>query len=100
MTDLYISSFSDVEQIQEGVGDKFGLFFQHFAMFVTGFIVGLVHGWKLTLVILAISPLLAVSGGFMSKVNTCMPLPATLHWQQISFSYLFECNTATTGFGT
>ncbi len=56
-------------KIQEGIGDKFGMFFQWIAMCLAGFIVGFVYGWKLTLVILAVSPLLAVSGALMAKVT-------------------------------
>ena len=59
---------SDVDKIQDGIGDKLGLFFQQIATFFGGFIVGFIFGWELTLVILAVSPLLIVSGGLMAKV--------------------------------
>lgn len=42
---------------------------QSLTTFVTGFIVGFFKGWKLTLVILAISPALGVSGALLSKVS-------------------------------
>jgi len=45
------------------------LFFQYVAAFFAGFIVGFIYGWELTLVIVSISPLLAISGGFMAKVR-------------------------------
>ena len=35
---------------------------------LVGFILGFVYGWKLTLVIIAISPLIAIAGGIMGKV--------------------------------
>ena len=60
---------SDVDQIEKGIGDKLGLLFQFFAAFIAGFVVGFVYGWKLTLVILSVSPLLAVAGGVMAKVR-------------------------------
>ena len=60
---------SDVNKIQEGLGDKIGTFFQWMSAAVAGMIIGFVYGWLLTLVILAVSPLLAVCGGVMSKVD-------------------------------
>lgn len=38
-------------------------------MFIGGFAIGFAKGWKLTLVILAISPVLAVMGGITAKVS-------------------------------
>jgi hypothetical protein len=60
---------SDVNKIQEGIGDKIGNFFQWFSSFVAGIIIGLVYGWKLALVILSVSPLLMACGGFMTYVS-------------------------------
>eukprot|EP00049_Salpingoeca_infusionum_P008659 m.143059 g.143059 ORF g.143059 m.143059 type:complete len:1275 (+) comp14078_c0_seq2:641-4465(+) len=59
---------SDVPQIQEALADKVGSFLQFFGMFVAGMIVGFVYGWKLALVILAISPLMGIGGAIMGKV--------------------------------
>lgn len=61
--------FSDVSKINEGIGDKIGLLVQSLTTFVTGFIVGLVRGWKLTLVILAVSPVLGLSAALWAKVG-------------------------------
>nr|XP_020843129.1 multidrug resistance protein 1 isoform X2 [Phascolarctos cinereus] len=58
----------DVSKINDGIGDKIGLFFQAVATFLTGFIVGFSRGWKLTLVILAISPVLGASAALLAKV--------------------------------
>uniref|UniRef100_H3BX23 ATP-binding cassette, sub-family B (MDR/TAP), member 4 n=1 Tax=Tetraodon nigroviridis TaxID=99883 RepID=H3BX23_TETNG len=58
----------DVYKIQEGIGDKVGLLIQAYTTFITAFIIGFTTGWKLTLVILAISPALAISAAFFSKV--------------------------------
>jgi len=60
----------DVNKIQEGIGDKIGNFFQWFATFICGIIIGLVKGWKLALVIFAVSPLLVICGGFMTFMIT------------------------------
>ncbi|XP_074509784.1 ATP-dependent translocase ABCB1 isoform X1 [Sebastes fasciatus] len=58
----------DIYKIQEGIGDKAGKLIQALSSFVTAFTIGFVKGWKLTLVILAISPALALSSGIFSKV--------------------------------
>ncbi|XP_055661392.1 ATP-dependent translocase ABCB1 isoform X2 [Falco peregrinus] len=58
----------DVSKINEGIGDKIGLLVQAITTFVTGFIVGLIRGWKLTLVILAVSPVLGLSAAIWAKV--------------------------------
>ncbi|KAF3839767.1 hypothetical protein F7725_018484 [Dissostichus mawsoni] len=57
----------DVYKIQEGIGDKAGRL-QAFTTFVTAFVIGFIKGWKLTLVILAVSPALAIAAGIFSKV--------------------------------
>jgi ABC-type multidrug transport system fused ATPase/permease subunit len=76
----------DVNKIQDGIGDKIGSAAQFIASFFTGLIIGqsylgsafvsraytclgFIKGWKLTLVILSISPLLFVSALLFSKVN-------------------------------
>ncbi|XP_063089932.1 ATP-dependent translocase ABCB1 isoform X1 [Cavia porcellus] len=58
----------DVSKINEGIGDKIGLFFQSLATFLTGFIIGFTRGWKLTLVILAVSPVLGLSAAIWAKI--------------------------------
>nr|XP_045016870.1 phosphatidylcholine translocator ABCB4 isoform X5 [Jaculus jaculus] len=44
------------------------MFFQAIATFFAGFIVGFIRGWKLTLVILAISPVLGLSAAVWAKI--------------------------------
>ena len=70
MHDLFVI-FSDIEKIQDGIGSKLGSFFQYFATFIAGFVVGFIYGWQLTLVIISVSPLLAISGAIMAKVSIC-----------------------------
>eukprot|EP01115_Flamella_aegyptia_P000877 TRINITY_DN1130_c0_g1_i3.p1 TRINITY_DN1130_c0_g1~~TRINITY_DN1130_c0_g1_i3.p1 ORF type:complete len:523 (+),score=224.36 TRINITY_DN1130_c0_g1_i3:102-1670(+) len=54
--------------IQEAMGDKVGTFFQYLSTGIAGFILGFVKSWKLSLVMLAVTPLLAACGGFMVKM--------------------------------
>uniref|UniRef100_A0A8C2H0H5 ATP-binding cassette sub-family B member 5 n=1 Tax=Cyprinus carpio TaxID=7962 RepID=A0A8C2H0H5_CYPCA len=63
----------DVYKINEGIGDKLGMLLQSLSTFLAGIIIGFVKGWKLTLVILAISPLLGISAvmtSFTSREQT------------------------------
>ncbi|KAF5907181.1 Multidrug resistance protein 1, partial [Clarias magur] len=49
---------------------KLGTFIQSMSTFLTGFIIGFIKGWKLTLVIISISPLLGISAAVINKVMT------------------------------
>uniref|UniRef100_A0A3Q3VSZ1 Uncharacterized protein n=1 Tax=Mola mola TaxID=94237 RepID=A0A3Q3VSZ1_MOLML len=60
----------DVYKIQEGIGDKVGMLIQACTTFITSFIIGFTTGWKLTLVILAVCPVLGISTAIYSKVLT------------------------------
>ncbi|XP_048009077.1 ATP-dependent translocase ABCB1 [Megalobrama amblycephala] len=66
--ELNIRLTDDINTINDGLGDKICVFIQFFCTFVTGFIIGFIYGWKLTLVILAVSPLLAGSAAVWSKI--------------------------------
>ena len=50
------------------MGHKIALFVQSLAMVFGGFAMGFAYGWKLTLVILALSPLIAIAGALLGKV--------------------------------
>lgn len=45
------------------------IFLQRFTTFVCGFCIGFVKGWKLTLVIVAASPLIGIGTGLMAMVR-------------------------------
>lgn len=59
LTQLVIS---DISLIQAGVGDKLSTAVQFLTTFFTGLFVGFFKGWQLTLVILAVTPILLLSG--------------------------------------
>lgn len=59
---------NDVGLIEAGLGDKVSSAVQFTTMFVAGFIIAFIYGWKLTLVILAIAPFLAISGALFGKL--------------------------------
>ncbi|NXA85396.1 MDR1 protein, partial [Melanocharis versteri] len=58
----------DINTIREGIGDKISIFLQFFSTFVTGLIIGFIYGWKLTLVVMSVSPLLAASAAVWSAL--------------------------------
>ena len=58
----------DLNKVNDGIGQKIGMFIMSITLVLVGFILGFVYGWKLTLVIIAISPLIAIAGGIMGKV--------------------------------
>ncbi|XP_043117693.1 ATP-dependent translocase ABCB1 [Puntigrus tetrazona] len=66
--ELNIRLTDDINTINDGLGDKISVFVQFFCTFIAGFIIGFIYGWKLTLVILAVSPLLAGSAAVWSKI--------------------------------
>ncbi|KAK5603038.1 Multidrug resistance protein 1 [Crenichthys baileyi] len=66
-TPIHVSPI-DVYKIQEGIGDKVGMLIQSFSSFIAAFIIGFTRGWKLTLVILAVSPALGISAALFSKL--------------------------------
>uniref|UniRef100_A0A2K5CI72 Phosphatidylcholine translocator ABCB4 n=1 Tax=Aotus nancymaae TaxID=37293 RepID=A0A2K5CI72_AOTNA len=68
ITELNTRLTDDISKISEGIGDKVGMFFQAVATFFAGFIVGFIRGWKLTLVIMAISPILGLSAAVWAKI--------------------------------
>uniref|UniRef100_A0A8D2CWV4 P-type phospholipid transporter n=1 Tax=Sciurus vulgaris TaxID=55149 RepID=A0A8D2CWV4_SCIVU len=68
ITELNTRLTDDISKISEGIGDKVGMFFQAIATFFAGFIVGFIRGWKLTLVIMAISPILGLSAAVWAKI--------------------------------
>ena len=68
---LYLLFFHrDLNKVNDGIGQKIGMFIMSITLVLVGFILGFVYGWKLTLVIIAISPLIVIAGGIMGKVTT------------------------------
>ncbi|KAH9291620.1 hypothetical protein KI387_043189 [Taxus chinensis] len=62
----------DTILIQEAMGEKVGKFIQFITTFLAGIIVAFIKGWKLTLVMLSMIPLLVVSGGSMAMIISKM----------------------------
>uniref|UniRef100_A0A8C3A5P2 Bile salt export pump n=1 Tax=Cyclopterus lumpus TaxID=8103 RepID=A0A8C3A5P2_CYCLU len=56
----------DINKINDAIADQVSIFLQRFTTFVCGFCIGFVKGWKLTLVIVAASPLIGLAAGLMA----------------------------------
>ncbi|CAD5121208.1 DgyrCDS9743 [Dimorphilus gyrociliatus] len=61
-----------IKSINDGIGEKLATFIQWFTTFIVGYIMGFVRGWKLALVIISTSPLIAVCIVFIAKVVRSM----------------------------
>ncbi|NXN07396.1 ABCBB protein, partial [Indicator maculatus] len=63
----------DINKINEAIADQVAIFIQRLTTFVCGFLLGFISDWKLTLVIIAVSPLLgagaAVYGLAVAKLT-------------------------------
>lgn len=68
--------FSNLERIKEGTGDKIALLIQCTSQFFSGFIVAFSYDWKLTLIMMSLSPFMIICGAFLAKVN-CFLQPST-----------------------
>ncbi|OWF55459.1 Multidrug resistance protein 1 [Mizuhopecten yessoensis] len=60
----------DINKIHSGIGDKLGTFLQFFSSFLTGITIGFVCGWKLTLVILSVCPIIMGAAFVFNKILT------------------------------
>nr|XP_034351500.1 bile salt export pump isoform X2 [Arvicanthis niloticus] len=60
------SRFSDdINKINEAIADQLALFLQRLSTAMSGFLLGFYRGWKLTLVILAVSPLIGIGAAII-----------------------------------
>ncbi|XP_070561508.1 ATP-dependent translocase ABCB1-like isoform X2 [Ptychodera flava] len=58
----------DLEQVRTGIGDKFCLMIQFTSAFLCGFAIAFSKSWKLSLVMMSMTPLLAIAAAVMGKV--------------------------------
>ncbi|KAJ4759793.1 ABC transporter B family member 13 [Rhynchospora pubera] len=61
---------SDAILVQDAIGDKIGHCLRYISQFVVGFVVGFLLVWQLTLVTLAVVPLMAIAGGTYAVVTS------------------------------
>lgn len=57
-----------MNKIADGLGAKFGRLIYSLVAFFAGYGLGFFYQWKMTLVMLAALPVIAISGGLLAKV--------------------------------
>ncbi|KAK9723946.1 hypothetical protein RND81_05G036200 [Saponaria officinalis] len=62
-SDIVFAINTDAALVQDAISEKLGSFIHYMATFVTGFVVGFTAVWQLSLVTIAVVPLIAVIGG-------------------------------------
>ncbi|CAB3990056.1 multidrug resistance 1 isoform X2, partial [Paramuricea clavata] len=58
----------DLNKLADGIGSKFGRLICSFSAFIAGYILGFCYLWKMTLVMLAVLPVIALSAGLLGKI--------------------------------
>ncbi|XP_071330134.1 bile salt export pump isoform X2 [Trachinotus anak] len=56
----------DINRINNAIADQVSIFIERLSTFVFGFMVGFIGGWKLTLVVIAATPLIGIAAGLMA----------------------------------
>ncbi|XP_037343978.2 bile salt export pump [Pungitius pungitius] len=56
----------DISKINNAIAEQVSFFIERMSTFVFGFLVGFIGGWKLTLVVIAVSPLIGIAAGLMA----------------------------------
>ncbi|XP_053327619.1 bile salt export pump-like [Spea bombifrons] len=56
----------DINKINHAIADQVAIFIERISTFVFGFLIGFIGNWKLTLVIVAVSPLIGLGAGLMA----------------------------------
>ncbi|KAL0963811.1 hypothetical protein UPYG_G00313890 [Umbra pygmaea] len=56
----------DINKINNAIADQVSIFIERMSTFIFGFMVGFIGGWKLTLVVIAVSPLIGLAAGLMA----------------------------------
>ena len=64
-----MTSFRGVSAIYRGIGDNVANVMQWMSTFLVAFIVGFIRDWRLTLVLIGVTPLLFVSAVLFAKVS-------------------------------
>ena len=54
--------------IRDGLSDKSGLFFTWTFCFISGIAIAFYYSWRLSLVIMAVAPIMGVTSGIFAKV--------------------------------
>ncbi|XP_075687226.1 bile salt export pump-like isoform X1 [Rhinoderma darwinii] len=56
----------DINKINNAIADQVAIFIERISTFIFGFLIGFIGNWKLTLVIVAVSPLIGIGAALMA----------------------------------
>ncbi|XP_072301487.1 bile salt export pump [Eucyclogobius newberryi] len=79
--ELNIRISDDINKINNAIADQASFFIERISTFVFGFMVGFIGGWKLTLVVIAVSPLIGLGTGLMA-----MAISKTTVWELLAYA--------------
>ena len=60
---------SDINKVNDAIADQMGIFIQRMTTSIFGFLMGFYQGWKLTLVIISVSPLIGIGAAIIGLVR-------------------------------
>lgn len=60
---------SDINKINDAIADQMAIFIQRMTTSICGFLLGFYQGWKLTLVIISVSPLIGMGAAVIGLVR-------------------------------
>ena len=69
-TDFAGSMVEDLNRLQDGIGEKFGMIVRFFATFIASFVVAFWYNWKLAAILSGVIPVIAALGIIFGKVIT------------------------------
>lgn len=62
----------DLNKMQEAIGEKVGMIFMFLTTFVVSMVIAFIFGWKLTLVIFSMMPVMMVTLGLMTLAQSSL----------------------------
>lgn len=65
---FYIIFFRDLDKLQNGIGEKVGIFVYLITSFIFSIIISFIYGWELTLVMSSCTPVIIIATAIVAKV--------------------------------
>jgi ATP-binding cassette, subfamily B (MDR/TAP), member 1 len=79
----------DLNKLQEGIGEKLAMLCFFAGSFTCAIVVAFIYGWELTLVLLAMIPLMTITNGALAWATTTLASKASVVGLKLPVPYLF-----------